>query len=142
MNKVVTSSTRETEELGEKFSKDLNVGDVIVLNGELGAGKTVFTRGVSKGLNIKSRVISPTFVLVRKHRGKLNNKKINLYHIDLYRLEGETDIRSLGLDDIFEDVNGIFLIEWGMRHSGLHASWSVNIKILDDNNREVAIQNE
>ena len=142
MQEIITKTPIETEDLGLKLARDLKTGDIVVLTGVLGAGKTVFSRGIAKGLNIKSRVISPTFVLVRKHRGKLNGLKINLYHIDLYRLENANDIASLGLEDIFEDTNGIFLIEWGKKDENLHASWEIEIETVGENKRRIKINHE
>ncbi|HVZ12350.1 MAG TPA: tRNA (adenosine(37)-N6)-threonylcarbamoyltransferase complex ATPase subunit type 1 TsaE [Patescibacteria group bacterium] len=137
--KFVTASARETEEVGFNFGKKLAPGNLVILNGQLGAGKTTFVQGVAKSLSIKSRIISPTFVLVRRHRGKIGIKKINLYHIDLYRMEGVSDINSLGLDDIFEDVTGIFLIEWGEKHENLVSNWNVDINDSGENKRLIQI---
>lgn len=135
--RFITHSFRETEEAGSTFAKNLKAGDIVILSGELGAGKTTFVQGVAKALNIKSRIISPTFVLVRTHHGKISSQKINLYHIDLYRLEDSLDIKTLGLEDIFEDVNGIFLIEWGEKHENLKGTWEVKFKITSDKEREI-----
>lgn len=142
MQEIITKTPQETEDLGVALANDLKAGDIVVLTGELGAGKTVFSRGIAKGLNVKSRVISPTFVLVRKHRGKINNKKVNLYHIDLYRLENAKDISSLGLEDIFEDTSGIFLIEWGKKDENLSASWEIEIEAVDEKRRKIKIKHE
>lgn len=139
-NSLITSDSRQTQSFGEKFAKNVNVGDVILFTGELGAGKTTFVQGVAKGLNVKARIISPTFVLVRKHRGKIDRKQVNLYHIDLYRLESSHEISGLGLEDIFEDTNGIFLIEWGDKHEGLKSSWEVKIDALTGNKRKITIK--
>lgn len=135
----ITRSVRETEDAGSRFAADLKTGDIVLLTGELGAGKTTFVQGVARALYVKSRVISPTFVLVRKHRGKFNSKKINLYHIDLYRLEGSLEIKNLGLDDIFEDISGIFLIEWGEKHENLKATYEVSIEVLNNDERKIRI---
>lgn len=135
----ITLSAKETKELGRKFAEKLTKGNLVLLTGELGSGKTTFVQGLSYALNIKRRVNSPTFVLVRKYRGKKNSEKINLYHIDLYRLEGQKDAKSLGLEDIFEDLDGIFLIEWGERHKELKADFEVRIEILDQNARRIII---
>ena len=141
MDEFTTDSAFATEVAGISFSKKLKPGDIVLLTGELGAGKTVFVQGVAKGLNIKSRVISPTFVLVRKHRGKIDKKKINLYHIDLYRLENPSEIKNLGLEDIFEDISGIFLIEWGRKHEYLKFTWEVSIEI-SNGKRKINIKDE
>lgn len=137
----ITHSARETEEEGLKFAKKLKPGDLVILSGALGAGKTTFVQGVAKGFLVKSRVISPTFVLLRTHRGKKNKQDINLYHIDLYRLEGKEEIKTLGLDDIFDDVKGIFIIEWGEKHSALKSSWEINFEILSNNMRRITLRN-
>ena len=147
----ITHSARETEDLGSKLAHNFRIGSVVILTGELGAGKTTFIQGVAKGFNIKSRVISPTFILLRKHRGKFDGRKINLYHIDLYRLEG-SEIKNIGLEDVFEDSNGIFLIEWppprglwpggGERHENLKASWEISFEILGKDKRRITINHE
>ncbi|MBI4091993.1 MAG: tRNA (adenosine(37)-N6)-threonylcarbamoyltransferase complex ATPase subunit type 1 TsaE [Candidatus Levybacteria bacterium] len=136
----ITHSARETEDLGSKLAHNFETGDIILLHGELGAGKTTFVQGVAKAFNIKSRVISPTFILLRRHRGKFDRRKINLYHIDLYRLEG-SEIKNIGLEDAFEDSNGIFLIEWGEKHEPLKASWEINFEILGKDRRRITIRN-
>ncbi len=136
----VTKSARETENLGEKFAHNFQIGDIVVLTGELGAGKTTFVQGVARAFNVKSRIISPTFILVRKHKGKLADKKLNFYHIDLYRLEGSSDIKNIGLEDIFEDAGGIFLIEWGEKHGSLKSSWEINFEHVGDDKRKIIIR--
>ena len=138
---LVTHSAGETEEAGQRFGKNLKAGDIGLLTGELGAGKTTFVLGVSKALEVKSRVISPTFVLVRKHKGKVGDRKINLYHIDLYRLEDTREIKNIGLDDIFSDESGIFLIEWGEKHENLKANWGISFEVLNNDERKITIEN-
>ena len=135
----ISHSARETEDVGIRFAKNLEVGEIVILTGELGAGKTTFIQGVAHAFNIKNRVISPTFVLVRKHRGKIGTQKINLYHIDLYRLESLNDIKNLGLPDIFEDPYGIFLIEWGEKHEDLRSNWQIKFKITGAKQRKIEI---
>lgn len=137
----ITHSARETEDLGSKLAHNFRVGNIVILTGELGAGKTTFVQGVAKAFNVKSRIISPTFLLIRKHRGKFNKKQINLYHIDLYRLEGSGDITNLGLEDIFEDTSGIFFIEWGEKHENLKASWEISFEILEKDKRRIKVRN-
>lgn len=138
----ITHSARETEDLGSKLAHNFKIGDIIILTGELGAGKTTFVQGVAKAFNIKSRVISPTFILLRRHRGKFDRRKITLYHIDLYRLENSEDIKNLGLEDIFEDTNGIFFIEWGEKHEYLKASWAISFEILGKDKRRITVSHE
>src|SRR3982751_1805057 len=124
MLQIKTTDFRQTQKVGEEFANSLNAGEIILLTGELGAGKTTFVQGLAGALGVKDRIISPTFMLVRKHRIRskikdLRSKIKTIYHIDLYRLEGQVDIASLGLEDIFSDEHGVFLIEWGEKHAGL-----------------------
>lgn len=109
---IITKSDKETQKLGFEFSKKITHPAVICLYGNLGSGKTTFTKGFAKGLGIKERIISPTFMLVRQHKGK---DKIIFYHVDLYRLNSKQEIKNLGLDEVFEDKNGIVVVEWAER---------------------------
>src|SRR5689334_12083419 len=99
MKRFVSSSEDETKKFAEDFSKNLK-GNIIALTGELGAGKTTFTQGFAKGLGIKDKIISPTFVLVRQH--KIPSSQGIFYHIDLYRLEN-INIKELGLEDFWSN---------------------------------------
>lgn len=141
MKQIKTGNFRDTQKAGENFARDLVAGDIVLLTGELGAGKTTFVQGLAGALGVKDRVISPTFMLVRKHRIRQPKTAIkNVYHIDLYRLEGQLDIKSLGLDDMFADESGLFLIEWGEKHEGLVASKEVKIEVVGDSERVITIK--
>ena len=107
---VVTKSARETQKLGEKLANSLKGGGLIALYGELGSGKTTFVKGLAKGLGIKKRIISPTFVFIRPYT--LVAKPYTLYHVDLYRIGKADEIKGLGLDEIFNDKEAIVAIEW------------------------------
>ncbi|MEW6771242.1 MAG: tRNA (adenosine(37)-N6)-threonylcarbamoyltransferase complex ATPase subunit type 1 TsaE [Bacillota bacterium] len=101
-----SNSAEETRMLGERLGRLLQSGDVVALQGDLGAGKTCFTQGVARGLGVAGRVTSPTFVLIREYEGRLP-----LYHFDAYRLTGPEDLLALGSDDYFEDA-GVSVVEW------------------------------
>jgi tRNA threonylcarbamoyladenosine biosynthesis protein TsaE len=105
---IRSSSPEETEAAGEELAVTLTVGDLLLLAGELGAGKTTFVRGLARGLGISSGVQSPTFQLVRVYPGR-----IQLAHVDLYRLESGAELADLGLDDLLEQ--GVVAVEWGDR---------------------------
>jgi tRNA threonylcarbamoyladenosine biosynthesis protein TsaE len=109
---MITRSEEETLDLAGRFSAYLGSGDVVALFGELGAGKTLFVRGVCRGLGVKEAVTSPTFTLVQEYRGKLP-----VYHVDFYRLEAAA-IYELDLDWYFRS-EGITLIEWAERGLGV-----------------------
>lgn len=100
----VSNSFEETVKIGEEFSKTLSKGDVVLLNGELGAGKTAFTKGIAKGLGINKEILSPTYAYMNDYNGVL-------YHYDCYRLSSGEDAEALGLTDYFYG-DGVCVIEW------------------------------
>jgi tRNA threonylcarbamoyladenosine biosynthesis protein TsaE len=109
-----TTSAAETEALGIRLACALSGSNVITLAGELGAGKTVFVRGLACGLNMPPGVVvtSPTYVLQHVHRGG----RLTLYHVDLYRVVGGADeFEASGLGECFEDQQGVVCIEWPER---------------------------
>jgi len=103
---IVSNSAGQTRNIGMKLGKLAASGDVILLVGPLGAGKTCLTQGIARGLGIAEYTASPSFVLVREHQGKLP-----LYHIDLYRLDRIEEVAQLGLDDYLYG-NGVCVVEW------------------------------
>ncbi|MDQ6878172.1 MAG: tRNA (adenosine(37)-N6)-threonylcarbamoyltransferase complex ATPase subunit type 1 TsaE [Candidatus Dormibacteraeota bacterium] len=105
---LVTSSPEETEAAGERFGRGLRKGDLLLLEGDLGAGKTTFVRGVARGAGSTAHVASPTFQLVRVYPGR-----VQLAHVDLYRLETGAELVNLGLDELLDQ--GAVIIEWGDR---------------------------
>lgn len=104
MDKFISNSEKETMSFAEKFSKSLTGGDVILLSGDLGAGKTTFVKGLAKGLGISDEVTSPTYAYLNVYGDKL-------YHYDCYRLSCGEDAEALGLVDYFYGDN-ICVIEW------------------------------
>lgn len=107
-----TKSEEETESLGRQLGKRLMAGDVLLLRGEMGAGKTVLARGIARGLDIKGPIASPTFTLLNCHEGRFP-----LYHFDLYRLDGENAFFDAGLED-FVSGAAIAVVEWPERCEG------------------------
>ena len=104
-----TSSAAETIQLGRTLASHLEAGDVIALYGDLGAGKTTMIKGVAAGLGVRDVVKSPSFVIVTEYAGRLP-----IYHVDLYRLNENSDFESIGLDSYLEG-DGVCLIEWAER---------------------------
>jgi tRNA threonylcarbamoyl adenosine modification protein YjeE len=105
---ATTSSSAETEAAGEQFGKELRQGDLVLLAGDLGAGKTTFVRGVVRGSGSPAHVASPTFQLVRVYSGP-----VQIAHVDLYRLEAGAELGDLGLEELLDQ--GAVLVEWGDR---------------------------
>ena len=102
---MYTKNEEELQALGERLGYLLEKNDVLILTGELGAGKTIFTKGLAKGLQISQMIKSPTYTIVREYEGRLP-----LYHLDVYRIEGDAD--SIDLDE-FLFGGGVTVIEWG-----------------------------
>lgn len=112
----------ETISLGREYATTLKAGDVVVLNGEMGAGKTVFVKGIAEGLGIKDEILSPTYAYMNDYYGKL-------YHFDCYRLKNAAQAEELGLTDYFY-ADGICVVEWAENISSA----------LPDNVRTVTIE--
>ena len=109
---VITNSEAETVYEGEKLGRTLAPGSVVALYGELGAGKTAFTRGVAAGLGVRMYVSSPTFTIVNEYPGS-----VPLFHFDMYRLESESELFDIGWDDYLER-GGVCAVEWSEKVSG------------------------
>ena len=107
--KIESRSPEETQDVGRVLGLHAQPGDIILLVGELGSGKTTLTQGIGQGLGVPGTVRSPTFVLMAQHQGR-----IPLYHVDLYRVEGLEEALGLGLDD--EAIgDGVSVVEWADR---------------------------
>ncbi len=116
---LTTSSEAETRALGEKLGSVLRAGDVVLLHGDLGAGKTTLAQGIAKGLGIEEYVQSPTFTLVAEHTARLpSGEPLFLHHIDLYRLDDPGQLESFGYEDLVTQNNGVVVVEWPERAGG------------------------
>tara|TARA_Y100001935_G_C17159190_1_gene434411 strand:+ start:194 stop:607 length:414 start_codon:yes stop_codon:yes gene_type:complete len=132
-NKYKTNSDLETQEIGKIFSKEIEVGDVILLFGDLGAGKTTFVKGLLKGLKFDGVVTSPTFSLVNEY-----NALMNVIHIDCYREKNKQRWINIGLEDYFNNSN-LVIIEWPEIIMDIipKNTIKVNLKHIDKSTREV-----
>jgi tRNA threonylcarbamoyladenosine biosynthesis protein TsaE len=136
--KTITKSNLDTKELGAKLGKLLKAGDAVLLDGELGAGKTTFTQGIASSLNIKGEVTSPTFVIAREHKSL--DGKANLVHVDAYRLSTLAEISQLDLTSDLEE--SILVVEWGKDLVNDLVENPIRVKIShteNDNEREIEI---
>ena len=132
---IITNSETETIHEGEKLGRTLVQGSVVALYGELGAGKTAFTRGLAAGLGISMCVSSPTFTIVNEYPGI-----VPLFHFDMYRLEGENELFDIGWDDYIER-GGICAVEWGDKVPGAFLPGTIVVKLenLGGNKRRLEI---
>ena len=110
----MTNSAEETEALGARLGAELPAGTVIAFTGDLGAGKTAFTRGLARGLGITDRVTSPTYTIVNEYEGG----RLPLFHFDLYRLSDGEELFDIGWED-YLTRNGICAVEWSENAEGL-----------------------
>lgn len=139
MLELISHSELETIEFAKEFASKLSKGDVVVLTGDLGAGKTKFTQGILTYFNLEDEISSPTFTIVNEYK----KDDINIYHFDVYRLEGVDEFLAIGGDEYFE--KGISIIEWGELISEVLPKNSIKINISKDmdneNNRIIKIEN-
>ncbi len=136
MDDYFSRSVEDTEKFAEEFSKKLTGNEIIALYGDLGAGKTSFTRGLAKGLEIEQTVSSPTFAIVNEYSGVYP-----LYHFDMYRIENWDDLESIGF---FDYINtGVIIIEWSENIEGALPSEVIKIyidKTENDNERIIKVE--
>jgi tRNA threonylcarbamoyladenosine biosynthesis protein TsaE len=133
----LSRSEAETEKIGERLARSLKAGSVVALNGDLGAGKTAFIRGLARGLGVKDRVISPTFTIVNEYEGDLP-----LFHFDLYRLKGGDELFDIGWDEYLER-GGVCAVEWSERASAFLENGAVRVMIRREGGpeqRRIAIE--
>jgi len=138
MLKLVTHSPEETQAFGRRCGELSKPGDIFLLTGELGAGKTCLTQGIAFGLGIKEYALSPTFVIMRQLKGRLP-----LYHIDLYRLDRLEETADLGLDDYLYG-DGVSVVEWAEKALSLMPAEHLLIQIdyVDGSERLLKLKTE
>jgi tRNA threonylcarbamoyladenosine biosynthesis protein TsaE len=136
----VTVSDQETIRLGRRLGSVLSKGDVVGLAGELGSGKTWFSKGLALGLGVNADMVvtSPSFTLVNEYEGKCP-----FFHMDLYRLDSLSDVQSIGLEEYLND-DSIVAIEWADRWPEILPEGTVTVKlvIIDDHQREISISGQ
>jgi tRNA threonylcarbamoyladenosine biosynthesis protein TsaE len=138
MREFLTHSAEETTELGRRFAAELGPPRLVVLRGALGAGKTTLIKGIAEGFQAapQENVTSPTFTLVHEYRGP----GMIVYHVDLYRVDTQHELDTLGIDDLF-DENSVVLIEWGEKFARFLRERDVEITIerLGKNDRRITL---
>ena len=134
----IAYSEEDTRKIVSEFAKTLKIGDVILLNGDLGAGKTTFTRFVLQARGVQDIINSPTFSILKSYKGDMV-----FHHFDTYRISTDEAIEA-GFDEILDDKDSVILIEWSENIAPLLPSKRIviNIRLVGDNTREIEIINE
>lgn len=131
--KIITKDEIETIELAQNFEAEKFPNMIICLDGELGSGKTVFTKGIANALGIEETITSPTFTIIKEYQGELP-----LYHMDVYRLDG--DIDGVGIEDYF-NKGGVVVIEWANTIKDIlpEERLDIKFKVVDENKRSITL---
>ncbi|MBI3955458.1 tRNA (adenosine(37)-N6)-threonylcarbamoyltransferase complex ATPase subunit type 1 TsaE [Candidatus Gottesmanbacteria bacterium] len=139
--RYITNNSDDTSKIGKKIAAGLKGGEVFCLYGELGAGKSVFTRALINYFLPGIRILSPTFIIVRQYNIAINKKK-TIYHLDLYRLSKTTEFQDLGMTENFHHPDTIMVIEWAdrIKNSLPPKRTDISFKILGDNQREIIVK--
>ena len=135
---IYSHSEAETEAVGRQLGATLPRGSVVLLYGDLGAGKTVFSRGFARGLGIEEELSSPTYTIVQEYELPDHGR---LYHLDLYRISGVGAALDFGIDEFLSDRKSLSLIEWPERISGMIPENAVRVEIAHrgENEREIKL---
>ena len=132
----ITHSPEETEKIGEALAKSLQPGTILAYRGDLGAGKTAFTRGIARGLGCKETVTSPTYTIVNEYLGG----RLPLFHFDMYRLASSDDLWDIGWED-YLDREGVCAVEWSENvQDAMEDAITVTIEKLGETTRQITIE--
>lgn len=146
--KYITKNAQETFSLGESIGKKIKEGTVFCLYGELGSGKTTFVQGLTSGLKIRKRIISPTFVFVRQYKLRIKslrpraNNLCLFYHIDLYRVKTLNDAVAIGVGEILKEKGAVVAIEWAEKIKEILPKKRIDIffKYIDEEKRRIVLK--
>lgn len=138
MKKIITKNAEETRKLGMEIASRFNRGEIICLEGDLGAGKTTFSQGLLRGLGAEGPYTSPTFVVIKEYK----TKNRNVYHIDAYRI-GVEDMVELGWEELVANKSNVIILEWPEKIKKIipeNSLW-INLRHLNENKRELTFVN-
>jgi tRNA threonylcarbamoyladenosine biosynthesis protein TsaE len=144
---IISHSSAQTQRLGMRLGDLLRGGELLLLEGQLGSGKTTFTQGLAMGMGISEQVSSPTFTLLKEYSGQASSSNSSaqpgpaLYHFDLYRLDDPEEILDLGFEDYFYDGSGVCVVEWADKAAAL---WSdghlcIRLKSMSETKRSLLL---
>lgn len=136
MNTYYTYSEQETIDVGVRLGASVSVGDIVLLFGNIGSGKTVFSKGIALGLGVETTVTSPTFTLIQVYQGR-----IKMYHFDLYRLNSTYELFDIGYEELLYSEDGVAVVEWPERlHELCPESYiKVEIESINESSRKITI---
>lgn len=138
-----SSSVKQTRQFAHRLIAQLKNGEVLALTGDLGLGKTIFVQGLAQALNIKERVLSPTFILMREYEINVKSPSPRrLIHVDLYRVESFEQVDDLGLEELWCDSQNLVVIEWAEKiknHLPKNTIW-IKFEYVDENSRRIEIK--
>lgn len=138
--KLLSNGPGETFAYGFRLGSFLKQGDIVCLIGELGSGKTVFTKGIASALSVPERdITSASFTIIAEYPVVVHGHPLSLYHIDLYRIKDDHELDSLGLED-YLGKSGIAVIEWAEKLGALEGSITVAFTMMDSEQREIIIE--
>ncbi|MCX6783734.1 MAG: tRNA (adenosine(37)-N6)-threonylcarbamoyltransferase complex ATPase subunit type 1 TsaE [candidate division WWE3 bacterium] len=143
MVEVITKNSDETKKIAAQICTKLKSGNVLALQGDLGSGKTTFTQGLAKALGVKSRVLSPTFTILRQY--KIENSKFStLNHLDCYRVSGPSDLESLDILNLCGQPNSLTIIEWPERIACIlpKTTLKISFETLEGQQRKIILPEE
>ncbi len=131
MMEIKTNSSEETESAAAQLAEQISAGDVILLRGEMGAGKTIFTKGLCRALGVSDYVTSPTFTVVNEYEGA----RFPVYHFDMYRIEDEDELIEIGFEEFLQS-GGVCVIEWPQNVAGSLPQKRIEVEIKKENELE------
>jgi len=139
--KLISENEGETGDIAKKFAEGIRGGEIFALQGELGAGKTLFTKFFARALGVQEEVTSPTFMIMKNYNFTKKDRNLNLIHIDAYRFEEPSEARSIGFEEMLNNPDNVIVVEWPERIWSLIPSRAKLIKIeyLDENRRSITI---
>jgi tRNA threonylcarbamoyladenosine biosynthesis protein TsaE len=130
MKKIISKNEKETKDIGFSLGKNCEGGEIFLLSGDLGAGKTILSKGIALGLGLKKNITSPTFIIMNIYEIKKPLNKIKRFvHVDAYRIIGKEDLYNIGLLDLLKDDGSVVVLEWGDKIKKFLPTKSTNIKI-------------
>jgi len=140
---VISHSPDQTRQIGFRLGRLVRAGDVLLLAGQVGAGKTTLVQGMARGLNVEGYVQSPTFALAAEHKGRTAaEERVTLFHLDFYRLEGVQDFDTFGYEEYLDAEDGIAVIEWPERlpTSSFDEYLLIELRHLSDSKRRLVFR--